>query len=102
MRPGLLYAVGAMRKISVAVLLFAAGLRAQTADVAYFRAVMLRANEVPAVNVIGQGSADLIAHVVRDSAGPIVSGTVEFIVHAHLRTASTPTGSHDDAPDATV
>jgi uncharacterized protein (TIGR03437 family) len=102
MRLNLLYAVGAMRKFSVAALLFAAGLRAQTADVAYFRAVMLPSNEVPAVNVNGKGSADIIAHVLRDSTGQIVSGTVEFIVHVTLPTDNTAVGLHIHSGDSTV
>ena len=75
-----------MRKIPVAVLLFAAGLRAQTADVAYFRAILSPANEVPQVNVNGKGAVDIIAHVVRDSSGQITSGSVEFITHITLPT----------------
>src|ERR1041385_2609371 len=91
-----------MRKLPVAVLLFAAGLRAQTADVASSRAVMLPANEVPAVNVNGKGSADIIAHVVRDSTGQITSGSVEFIVHVTLPTDNTAVGLHIHSGDSTV
>jgi hypothetical protein len=67
---------------------------AQTADIAYFRAVMLPSNEVPAVNVNGKGIADMIAHVVRDSSGQIVSGSVDFLVRVTLPTDNTATGLH--------
>ena len=91
-----------MRKIPVAVLLFAAGLRAQTADVAYFRAILSPANEVPQVNVNGKGAVDIIAHVVRDSSGQITSGSVEFITHITLPTDNTATGMHIHKGDSTV
>jgi uncharacterized protein (TIGR03437 family) len=98
----LLYPDEAMRKLSVVALLFAAGLSAQTADVAYFRAVLLPANEVPAVNVNGKGAADIIAHMVRDSSGQIISGTVEFRVHVTLPTDNTAVGLHIHRGDSTV
>jgi uncharacterized protein (TIGR03437 family) len=91
-----------MRKLTVATLLFAAGLSAQTADVAYFRAVMLPSNEVPATTINGKGAADIIAHMVRDSSGQIISGTVEFIVHVNLAADNTATGLHIHRGDSTV
>jgi len=83
-----------MRKLSVAVLLFAAGLRAHNADVAYFRALMLPANERPlAVDPLkGKGAVDIIAHLIRDEDGQITSGTVEFTVHISLAANNTATG----------
>src|SRR5215471_409876 len=89
------YPVIAMKKLAVAAL-FAAGLYAQTADVAYFRAVMLPANErpTPVDSAKGKGAADIIAHVVRDSTGQITSGTVEFIVHVNFAADNTATGLH--------
>jgi uncharacterized protein (TIGR03437 family) len=69
---------------------------------------MLPANEVPAVDSkFGKGSADIIAHVVRDSSGQITSGTVEFIVHVNLAADSTAddltaTGLHIHTGDSTV
>jgi len=92
-----------MKKLSVLTLLFAAALCAQTADVAYFRAVMLPSNEVPVVTgVNGKGAADIIAHVVRDSSGQIVSGTVEFFVHVTLPSDNTAVGLHIHKGDPTV
>ena len=73
-----------MRKLSICLLLSTASLLAQTADIAYFRAVMLPSNEVPAVNANVNGMADMIAHVVRDSSGQIVSGTVDFLIRSNL------------------
>lgn len=83
-----------MRKLSVCLLLFTASLLAQTADVAYFRAVMLPSNEVPATTINAKGMADMVAHVVRDSSGQIVSGTVDFLVRVTLPTDNTATGLH--------
>lgn len=83
-----------MRKLPFCLLLLTASLLAQTADIAYFRAVMLPANEVPAVTVNGKGMADMVAHVVRDSSGQIVSGTVDFLVRVTLPTDNTATGLH--------
>ena len=45
-----------------------------------FSGVMLPGNEVPATTANATGVADLIAHVVRDSSGQIVNGTVDFLV----------------------
>ena len=85
-----------MRKLPVAVLLFTAGLCAQTADVAYFRTVLLPANErpTPVDSALGKGSVDILAHVVRDSSGVITSGSVEFIAHVNLVAANTAVGMH--------
>src|SRR5215831_20154116 len=102
MRLNLLYAVGAMRKFSVAALLFAAGLSAQTADVAYFRAVMLPSNEVPATNINAKGAADIIAHLVRDDKGQIISGTVEFFLHVNFPADNNAVGLHIHRGDSTV
>jgi uncharacterized protein (TIGR03437 family) len=91
-----------MRKLTVAALLFTAGLGAQTADVAYFRAVMLPTSEVPATAINAKGAADIIAHVIRDSTGQIVSGTVEFNVHVSFPADNTATGLHIHRGDSTV
>src|SRR5258708_4391130 len=98
----LLYAVEAMRKIAVCAFLFSAASFAQTADVAYFRAVMLPANEVPVVNANVSGVADLIAHVVRDSTGQITSGTVQFLVRVNFAADNTATGLHIHSGGPTV
>ena len=83
-----------MRKVSVCLPLFSAALLAQTADIAYFRAVMLTANETPPVTNNATGVADMIAHVVRDSSGQIVSGTVNFLVYANMPADIAAVGLH--------
>src|SRR5450759_4161487 len=83
-----------MRKLSVCLLLFTGSLLAQTADIAYFRAVMLPSNEVPATTINAKGMADIVAHVVRDGSGQIVGGTVDFLVRVNLPTDNTATGLH--------
>jgi uncharacterized protein (TIGR03437 family) len=83
-----------MMRVVCGLFLVAAALAAQTADTAYFRAVMLPSNEVPAANVTATGVADLIAHVVRDSSGQIISGTVDFLVRTNFAAANTATGLH--------
>jgi len=91
-----------MRKLSLCLLLSTASLLAQTADIAYFRAVMLPSNEVPAVNANVRGMADMIAHVVRDSSGQIVSGTVDFVVHSNFDVERPATGLHIHSGGPTV
>jgi uncharacterized protein (TIGR03437 family) len=84
-----------MRKLSVCLLLFAATSLAQTADIGYFRAVMLPTNETPPTGVVGaKGIADIIAHVTRDSSGQITGGTVDFLVRVTLPTDNTAVGLH--------
>lgn len=68
-----------MKKIWV-LAAFAGGLWAQSAETVYFHAKMLPTNEVPATDFAGAGSATLIAHVVRNAAGEVVSGAVDFNV----------------------
>ncbi|MCU1238250.1 MAG: domain containing protein [Candidatus Solibacter sp.] len=83
-----------MRKLSVCLLIFAATSLAQTADIGYFRAVMLPSNEVPATPTGPTGAADLVAHVIRDSSGQIIGGTVDFLVRTNFPAAVTATGLH--------
>lgn len=83
-----------MRKVAVCLLLFSAALFAQSADTAYFRAVMLPDNEVPPTGVNARGVADIIAHVVRDSSGQITNGTVDFLVRVTFPADVTATGLH--------
>src|ERR1051326_2404320 len=99
----LLYAVGAMRKLAICAFLFSAVSFAQTADIGYFRAVMLPSKEVPVVNVSNvSGVADILAHVVRDSTGQITSGTVQFLVHANFPADTPATGLHIHSGGPTV
>lgn len=98
----MLYSLETMFKLSICLLLFTAPLLAQTADTAYFRAVMLPSNEVPAVNANVKGMADMIAHVVRDSSGQIVSGTVDFLIRTNFDVDRTATGLHIHSGGSTV
>ena len=91
-----------MRKLPICLLLYTASLLAQTADIAYFRAVMLPSNEVPAVPANVKGMADMIAHVVRDSSGQIVSGTVDFLIRTNFDVDKTVTGLHIHTGGPTV
>jgi uncharacterized protein (TIGR03437 family) len=69
-------------------------LLAQRAETRYFRAVMLPSNEVPAVNINATGGALIVAHVMRNAAGEVASGSVDFIVNYNLPGAATFTGLH--------
>ncbi len=89
-----LYSGYAMRKVSACLLLFAGALCAQTADIAFFRAVLSPANETPPVDLNAKGVGDVIVHMVRDSSGTIVSGSVDFIAHATFPADVTLTGMH--------
>lgn len=84
----------AMRRVASCLFLSAAALCAQTADIAFFRAVLAPANEVPAVNLNAKGVADVIVHMVRDSSGNIIGGSVDFIAHATFPADVTVTGMH--------
>ncbi len=59
-----------------------------------FRARLSPANEVPALTIEASGSATLVAHVVRDVEGQIVSGSVDFYVNHAFPGATTFTGLH--------
>jgi uncharacterized protein (TIGR03437 family) len=83
-----------MRKLAASLFVIASALWAQTAETAYFRAVMLPTNETPATNIDANGVADIIAHVVRDSNGQIMNGTVDFLVRANFPANTNATGLH--------
>ena len=85
-----------MKKLASCSLLFAAAAFAQTADIAYFRAQMLPANEAPTPVDAAKGSsmADIIAHVVKDASGQITSGTVQFIIHTGFTADNNAVGLH--------
>jgi hypothetical protein len=72
----------------------AASLWARSAETVYFRAVMLPSNEVPAVAIDASGSATIRAHVVRDDAGQVTEGSVDFVVSYAFPGAVTITGLH--------
>jgi len=60
----------------------------------YFVADMRGANEVPALTTTNNAGALIVAHVVRDAQGQVVSGTVNFNIRATFATAETVTGLH--------
>ena len=64
----------------------------QSADSTFFRAILLPANEVPALNNNSRAVADIIASAVRDPSGNIVSGTVDVLLRTTLPAANTITG----------
>jgi uncharacterized protein (TIGR03437 family) len=57
---------------------FASGVMAQTSETLVFRAILLPQNEIPPINLNARGIGTIWVHVVRDSAGEIVSGSVDF------------------------
>ncbi len=73
-------------------LVLAGMVRAQSADTAYLRAVLLPANEVPAINNAARGIADVVASAVRDPAGQIVSGNLDVLLRVALPAAAVSTG----------
>lgn len=81
-----------MLKISLCLALLAGSVSAQTADTVIFRAVLLPANEVPAINNAARGVADVVASAVRDASGQIVSGSVDVLLRVTLPAAITATG----------
>jgi len=83
-----------MRKACVCLLLFSAALCAQTADIYFFRAVLLPSNETPPVSINAKGIGDVRLHVVRDSSQKVISGSVDFIAHATFPADVTVTGMH--------
>jgi uncharacterized protein (TIGR03437 family) len=84
----------AMRRVTICLFLSAAALCAQTADIAFFRAVLAPSNEVPAVSLDAKGVGDVVVHMVRDGSGNIVSGSVDFIAHATFPADVVLTGMH--------
>ena len=83
-----------MKKVSAVFLLCSAALCAQTADIAFFRAILSPANETPPVSINAKGMGDVVVHMVRDSNGKIISGSVDFLAHATFPADVTLTGMH--------
>jgi uncharacterized protein (TIGR03437 family) len=83
-----------MRKLAASLCLFASAVFAQSADTIYFRTVMLGNNEAPAANSGATGVADILAHVVRDSSGQVITGTVDFLIHAKFPSDVSAIGLH--------
>lgn len=66
-----------------------------TAETRVFRARLSPANEVPPITGLdASGAATLVAHVLRDTAGKIVSGSVDFYVAHQFPGEVTFTGLH--------
>jgi len=73
----------------------ALALQAQTAETRIFRAVLSPANEVPAIaGYNASGTATITAHVVRDAAGAITSGTADFHITYRFPGEATIIGLH--------
>jgi uncharacterized protein (TIGR03437 family) len=83
-----------MKKLIGLFALLSVALLGQTAETIPFRAVMLPSNEVPAVTIAASGAATVLVHVIRDSSGNIVSGSVDFNVSYQFPGAVTVTGLH--------
>src|SRR4051794_6145814 len=79
-------------KILAAGLLLAATLSAQSSETQLFRAVLLPANELPAINNTARGIADVTVSVVRDTAGTVVNGTIDVYLRSTLTATVTATG----------
>jgi len=70
-------------------------LAAQTAETAYFQGTMLPSNETPPITGFDtSGLGTLVAHVVRDASGKIISGSVDFWIDYKYPQALTATGLH--------
>jgi uncharacterized protein (TIGR03437 family) len=79
-------------KLGVCLLFYCSLVMAQTAESSFFRAILLPANEVPAINNGARGIADVVTSVVRDSGGQIVSGNIDVLLRTTLPATVTGTG----------
>src|SRR6266568_4213257 len=79
-------------RLGLCLLLLSTFLKAQTGETAIYRAVLLPANEVPAITNSARGIADVVASVVRDASGQIVSGNIDLLLRTTLATANNATG----------
>jgi len=80
--------------LSCAALLLASatGALADTAQTIPFLTQLLPANEVPAISDTSTGTVIVYAHVIRDNAGNITSGSVDFDVSTKFSAAVTLVG----------
>ncbi len=82
----------ALASFAIAAPLF---LSAQTAETAYFQGTMLPSNETPPITGFDtSGLGTLVAHVLRDASGKIVSGSVDFWIDYKYPQPLTATGLH--------
>uniref|UniRef100_Q01ZX6 CHRD domain containing protein n=1 Tax=Solibacter usitatus (strain Ellin6076) TaxID=234267 RepID=Q01ZX6_SOLUE len=79
-------------KLGPCFLLISAIAMAQSGETVVFRALLLPASEVPAINNSARGVADVVTSVVRDSSGQIVSGNIDILLRTALAAANTATG----------
>lgn len=83
-----------MKKATSCLFLFSAMLCAQTAEIKYFRAVLLPSNETPPISSTAKGTGDVVAHIVRDGAGKVIGGSLDFIARPTFPADVTVTGMH--------
>src|SRR6266540_422489 len=86
MRKSALLAVFAVASISSVL--------AQSVDTIPFRGIMVPGNEVPATTIDASANATILVHVVKDSTGKVVSGSVDFKVNYSFPAGTTFTGLH--------
>jgi len=91
-----------VKKILSLFVFSALGVFGQTAETIFFRGAMSPANEVPAIDINASGNATIRAHVVRNAAGEVISGTVDFIVSYAFPGEQTFTGLHIHRGEAGV
>ena len=75
-------------------LLCATVLSAQSTETIPFLALMQPGNETPAIADSSSGNAIIWLHVIRDAAGAITSGSVDFDISTKFSSAVTATGLH--------
>ena len=83
-----------MKKLLLPFVLLLPALWPQSADTLHLQGVMLPTNEVPPAAIDARGFGSVRVSVVRNSAGRIVSGSVEFAVSYAFPGDTTFTGLH--------
>ena len=88
-----------MKKLAL-LLCLSASVWARTADTLYYRAVLLPSNEVPAATLDASGAATVRVHVVRDDAGLVLEGSVDFVASYAFPGPVTIVGMHIHSAEA--
>ena len=83
-----------LRSAVVVPLLFATGLLAQTVETIPLRANLLSGNETQQPPTTASGAATVWLHVMRDSAGKVVSGSADAVVSYNVPDGGTLTAMH--------
>jgi uncharacterized protein (TIGR03437 family) len=84
-----------MQKVLMLALALSLSLAAQSVETIPYRVQLSSLNEVPALSGdASTGTATILAHVVRDAAGEIVSGSVDFKVNYKLGATTNITAMH--------